>query len=273
MLALVGDTRITTDEFLARLREQPEAIRHRYSPVERRRELLDSMVRQELLLQEAERQKLDQDPSVRAVTERMMVQQLIQKASAQGASEEQERAFYESHSAEFNRPERIRVAHLLLPKESKETARVLSRLRALKDPALGSAFAEEVRKASLDTASKFADGDLGLLTRDELIARWGPEVSSAAFALKAIGDVSPAVEDDRGVHLLKLGGRLPGVTTSFAEARGRIAARLAAESRAKALDTLVAALRSQTKVEVREAALASLPLEGLPAATPPPDAG
>jgi peptidyl-prolyl cis-trans isomerase C len=269
VVAVIGSKQITTEDFLARLREQPEAVRLRYAPLERRKELLDAMVRQELLVQEARSQHLDQDPGVKAVMERMMVQQLIQRASAVEPSEVEARAFFEAHQTEFNRPERARVAHLLLPRTDlkvarAEAARVLARLRVLQEPMLSSVFAEEVRRSSTDASSRAVDGDLGLLTRDELTARVGPAAAAAAFELKAIGAVSAAVEDANGIHLLKLGGRQPGLSTSFAEARGRIASRLAAEARTKALESLVTSLRAKTKVEVHERALAELSLDGSP---------
>src|SRR4051812_48706102 len=63
---------ITSDEFKARLDEQSPFIRARYTTVERKKEFLENLVRQEVLAAEAERQGLDKDPDVRATLRKIM---------------------------------------------------------------------------------------------------------------------------------------------------------------------------------------------------------
>src|SRR6266496_694185 len=77
---------ITADEFKARIDEQSPFIRARYSTLDRKKEFLDNLVRQEVLAVEAERQGLDKDPEVRATLRKIMVQKLVQRKFQQDAS-------------------------------------------------------------------------------------------------------------------------------------------------------------------------------------------
>ncbi len=284
-MAVVGPTAITAEQFQRRLAEQPEFVRARYGTLERKKEFLDGMIRQELLLQEAHHRKLDDDPEVRALVEKVLVQRLVQQATGSVEPTEAEAlAFYESHQTDFVRPGRVRVAHYFVDArrgEAKregartEAQRVVTRLKTLAEPALSVAFREEVRKGSADAQSKALDGDLGLRTHDELQQQWGPEVATAADALKMVGELSPLVESDKGFHVLQLMGRQPALNTTFEEARPKIAARLQSELRGKALEQLVDGLKKSVKVEIRDEELQRLQVGGSagPLLSPSADAG
>jgi hypothetical protein len=258
VIAVVGDRELTVDDFLGRLGEQPELVRLRYSTLERKREFLDGLIRQELLAQEARRRGLQDDPEVKALLERMLVQRLVQQHTA-GAqpSEAEARKFYDEHQSEFVRVERVRVAHhfAATPRDDKRRAAIKvemqklhSRLRGLTEPALSLAFREEVRKASSDLASRSLDGDLGLRSRDELEQLWGAQVADAAIALKSVSELSGLIESDKGCHLLLLLGRQPALNTSYEGSR--------------ALEELVASLKSAAKLEINEDALRKLEVAG-----------
>src|SRR5205085_1638207 len=77
VVAEVGDEKITADEVRQRLNETSPFLRARYNTVERKKEFLENMVRNELLAQEAIRQGYDKSPAVREQTKRAMIQELI----------------------------------------------------------------------------------------------------------------------------------------------------------------------------------------------------
>src|SRR5579859_5988463 len=64
-VATVGNDTITADEFKKRLEETSPFLRARYTTLERKKEFLDNLIRNELLAQEAEKQGLDKSPAVR----------------------------------------------------------------------------------------------------------------------------------------------------------------------------------------------------------------
>ena len=72
VLARVGERVITDTELQRRIDEMPALVRPRYQAVEQRRELLEGLVRNALLLQEAERRHLESTPVVREQLERAL---------------------------------------------------------------------------------------------------------------------------------------------------------------------------------------------------------
>src|SRR5438270_12425179 len=67
VVAEVGDEKITADEVRQRLNETSPFLRARYNTVERKKEFLENMVRNELLAQEAIRQGYDKRSEERRV--------------------------------------------------------------------------------------------------------------------------------------------------------------------------------------------------------------
>ncbi|MFP2926554.1 peptidyl-prolyl cis-trans isomerase [Pyxidicoccus sp. 3LG] len=267
VVAKVGDGAITVAELQARLEEQPPVLRSRYASLESKKEFLDNLVRFELLAQEARRQGLEQDPEVRDTLEKLIVQRLMKKHAATMAAtplpEEELRRYYQEHLAEYVRPEKVRVSQVFLASASNDSKRAAVKAEAdklladVKRQEAGPvklAFTELVRTRSDDAATKESAGDLGYLTREELAAKWGQAVADAAFGLQSLGDLGQ-VASERGLHLLKLTGRQPGMEQTFESVRPRIESRLQMERRARHMDELVSSLRSKTKVEVDEKAL------------------
>src|SRR5690606_4747154 len=78
-VAKVGDRVITAGDFADRLAEQSPYLRARYASPERRRELLDNMVRFELLALEAERKGYFERPEVRRAENRVLVEALLRE--------------------------------------------------------------------------------------------------------------------------------------------------------------------------------------------------
>ncbi|NPD22680.1 peptidyl-prolyl cis-trans isomerase [Corallococcus exiguus] len=284
VVARVGAGAITVSEFRARMEEQPPLIRARYGSMEMKKEFLDNLVRFEVLAQEARRQGLEKDPEFQAAVEKLLVQRLVQKQATSAVpappSDEEVRKYYQEHLTEFSRPEKVRVSQVFLasaegdPKRGAvkaEADKLLADVRKQESGPVKTAFGEQVRKRSDDAASRDAGGDLGLLTREELAARWGQPVADAAFGLQTLSEVG-LVASPRGLHLLKLVARQPGFSQTVDQVKPRIESRLMADKRAKSMDDLVAGLMSKTKVEVDDKVLGGLSVDkdGLGVTRPSP---
>jgi len=270
VLARVGKSAITVAEVERLLGEQPVFVRSRYDSPERKRAFVEQIVRSKLLVEEARAQGLDRDPEVEAMVERLLVQRLLQKHATETESaaipEEELQKYYQEHFHDFVRPERMRVSHLLVAgqEDSKdgrspvnEAARLLVVLRQREASGDSGAFAELARAHSVDATSRDRGGDLGFRSRDELAAAWGQAVAKAADELSAPGDVRQVV-GERGVHLLRVASRQPGVHQTFEQARQRIESRLQVERRSRAVDDLIERLRKSTPVELDEKVLAGI---------------
>src|SRR3954465_1690914 len=128
VVATVGNESITADEMRQGLNETSPFLRARYKTVERKKEFLENLGRNELLAQEAVRQGFDKSPAVREQMKRAMIQELIKhqldsKLSGSDIPEDELKKFYEAHLEDFVKPERARVFHIFLPaKDAKERA-------------------------------------------------------------------------------------------------------------------------------------------------------
>jgi peptidyl-prolyl cis-trans isomerase C len=285
VVAKVGEGSITEGELLQKLEEQPAFVRSRYRTLQAKKEFLDNLVRFELLLQEARRRKLDQDPDVKATLEKLIVQKLVQahaaEASKEPLTEDELKKYYEDHLQEFVRPERLRVSHLFFASAANDPKRgqIQAEARKLraeidkKEATLPSAFADAARAKSEDPATKALGGDLGFKTKEELAGLWGPEMAEAAFALKHQGD-SAEVATPRGIHVLKLIGRQPGMERDLAAARTVVESRVQMEKRSRAMDDLVGKLRNRIEVSVDEKVLESIEVkaDGTATVSPSPQA-
>lgn len=270
---------ITTDEFKARLDEQSPFIRSRYTTLDRKKEFLDNLIRQEVLAAEAEREGLDKDPDVRATLRKIMVQKLVQKKfqpdqnPAADVPEADVQKYYEEHKAEYVRARKVRVQAIVLnapagsPERSKKGAlakKTLSKIKAeeKKNPL---AFNQEVGAVSDDQASKQLGGDLQFRTQDELEKAYSKELAQAAFTLKP-GETSGVVESPVGFYILKFAGEQPELNRTLDQVKAQIAAKLSRDRKTKEFDEWLKGLREQAKVTVDEKALESVEVAAAPAA-------
>ncbi len=261
---------ITTDEFKARLDEQSPFIRARYTTLERKKEFLDNLIRQEVLAAEAEREGLDKDPEVRNTLRKIMVQKLVQKrfapdTAATDVPEADLAKYYEDHKGEYVRPRRVRVHAVVFnaapgtPERAKKVAlakKTLQKLRAdeKKNPM---AFAQAVSELSEDLASKQLAGDLQFRSQEELEKAYSKPLADAAFGLKP-GELSNVVETPTGVFILKFTGEQPELNRTLDQVKPQIAAKLSRDRKTKEFDGWLKSLRENAKITVDEKALESI---------------
>jgi peptidyl-prolyl cis-trans isomerase C len=261
---------VTAEEFKARLDEQSPFIRARYTTLERKKEFLDNLIRQEILAVEAERQGLDKDPDVRNTVRKIMVQKLVQKkfqpdTNPADVPEADLAKYYEEHKAEYVRPRRVRVHAIVLnaapgtPDRAKKLAvarKSLARVKAeeKKNPM---AFAQEVAQVSEDQASKQLAGDLQFRSHDELEKTYSKAVADAAFALKP-GEYSNVVETPTGFFVLRFTGEQPELNRTLDQVKTQIAAKLSRDKKTKEFDEWMKQLRENARVQVDDKVLESV---------------
>jgi peptidyl-prolyl cis-trans isomerase C len=270
VLARVDDVVITTKDMkdlLSRYASRPFVLA-RYSSIEKKKELLDSLIRYDVLAIEALRRGYQRDPEVQRVAKERMVrlftqQEIVDKVKPSDVTEDEVKKFYAAHASDFVRPEAVRVSQILV-KDRAKAQKVLAVAKAL-PKGDQKAFRDLVAKESEDPDSKQRGGDLTQFDRSSTL--FPSPVVAAAFALKDIGDLSDLVTTHKGYVILKLTDRRPAQSRSLDDARLEIQRRLLEEMRAKKKQELVAQARRTIKVEVDEDALAKLDLAAMPAET------
>lgn len=242
VLARVNQVEITYANFKGRL----EALQRQRGqiPSEQWGELLRALVREEILVQEARADRLDQDASVKdrleQVGRQILIEELLKRhvLDPTRVTEEEARKMYDENKALFT-SEGIRVGHIML-KTQAEAEAVRQELEAGKD------FAELAKAKSQDTASAEKGGDLGTLSRGQTEA----EFEEAAFKLKE-GELSPVVKTQHGYHIIQ-GGPHVSLTQPFDEVKDRLRQTLVQQKQRDTFMSYMADLEKRTKTEIFE---------------------
>jgi peptidyl-prolyl cis-trans isomerase C len=144
-------------------------------------------------------------------------------------SEEDMKAYYESHKDEFNMPEMVRARHILIKtdpsasdndnKKAREKAEdILKQIKAGED------FAKLASDLSDDPGSKTKGGDLGFFPKGIMVKSF----EDVAFSLKP-GEVSGIVETQFGYHIIKVEEKKEAGMEPFDTAKEKIKQKLLPE--------------------------------------------
>lgn len=268
VLARVGETEITLGEFADRLAAQSPYLRARLNSPERRREMLDNMIRFELLVQEARRRGLDRDDALERLETQALVDELLateidSRVRLESITDAEVRGYYDAHPEEWNQPEQVRASHIRFSDRASAQRALTAILAAPTDTEL---FRRIAREQSTDTASRSVGGDLRFFSRPSDAGRADgeppPQVALAAFALENVGDVAPRViQSADGFHVVKLTARRQPFHRTYDEVKRMIQDRLYRERREAMVSDLVARLRREASVREDESALSNVRIE------------
>lgn len=289
-VASVNGRRITAEMVRERIRRG--GLQHNWtqrSP-EQKRELLEEMIRTEVLAAAAERAGFDQDPRVLDEYKQILGHhywraQLKQFGEGFVISPEQVRAFYDAHPERFAQPRRTRGAVIWIsaPRPSEredegEMARLRDRAqRALEEaralPATERFLGEVARRYSSDKSSGRRGGDIGWIVEEGRSFRWEPAVVEALFELDEPGDLSSIVEGEFGLYIVKLVDRDGGGLREFSEVARSIYGQLLKEREDAVKAKLFEVIRGEMQIEIDydalEAAGAQIALAGSSLRPPP----
>lgn len=276
VVAVVDGEPITQADLAAALARRMRATGIASSGDERasatlRQEALEELVRDKVLLTKARAAGVDRDPELVRRWERMVVARYESAHKPDPAKRPlptpaEVEEYYRSHAADFQRPERIRVALIQIKAPTKATPekRAQTRERAGRILALalepGAGFPELARLHSEDRGTRYSGGDSGWIERGRWPEHWPADLAPAAFAIPAPGALAPLVEAGGSFYVLKLLERQPAGTSPLAEVRDRIAHRLHQQQTLAAEQRFHAEQRAGLKVEINTAAVEAVPL-------------
>jgi parvulin-like peptidyl-prolyl isomerase len=265
VVAQVGDTKITMEELKARLQEAPAAYQQYVASAEGRRQFLNLLIREKILLAQAKAMGIPRDPTykeaiakfkegwarrLKEYQETLQIESALRRLRSKdlAVSDTEVENYYNEHSNEYQKPVEIMVSHILLSTpEDAETA--LARLKS------GESFESVARAMSKDPATAVHGGKLSPMQRGNFV----PEFEDAAFALK-VGQTSGVVKTQFGFHIIrKLGERrLP--PKSLADAKEDIRSVLERDK----FNQWVTAKQSALGVQINDQALSQLSVEETP---------
>lgn len=277
IVALVGQVKITKNEVERRLSELSPLSRARYQNPERRKELIDTLIRFELLSREALKLGHGEHPEVQLAYKQAMVRELLKHevrslVKIGDITETEIKAYYQEHLEDYQRPALMRASHILLKTAAEANAKLKELLLHIKaDPKNArSIFGEFATKYSVDQETRGRRGDLqyfdqkGRLIGDRQFPQTPPplEVTEAVFKFGKIGEISAqAIQSKQGWHLLQRTGGKRAFKRALQEVKTEIRNLLFRVRKAKALEAYVTRLKSKTKVEINEEVLEKLKLD------------
>jgi peptidyl-prolyl cis-trans isomerase C len=256
----------------ARVAALPEMVRARLSAPEARRQLVEELVREQVLARLAEEKGYQRDPELarRWAEEfgRFYVEKEFEEPERRKAPGDEElRRYFDEHRAELSRPERVRVALIAFKVASaaeREKKRALARA-TLAEARAGAkdyyAFGNLARARSEDERTRASSGEIGYASREDLERGYGAELARAAFELKASGELRSApVESADALYLVKLVGRESAYEPRFEAVRDTLQARLGGERRNADRRRFLDQVWKQADVKIDEEAVRALDL-------------
>lgn len=222
-------------------------------------EVLKNLVRERLLLKEAENAGTDKTPEVQKQLEVMKNQIVIQaylKAQvAKLVPESEMQAKYDEMKKQYDGKTEVKARHILV-KTQEDAQKIAAELKA------GGDFAKIAKEKSEDKGSGAEGGELGYFTKDRMV----PEFATAAFKLKK-DEISEPVKTDFGWHVIQVEDIRPVQPPKFEDVKEQIQQGLAG----KAVESYVNSLTEKADVEYFNVDGKPLKEEkALPASTPIP---
>jgi peptidyl-prolyl cis-trans isomerase C len=280
VLAQVGPVKITKNMLEKHLEKMSPFNRSRYQSADRLQELLDSLIRFELLALAAKTAGHDQHPDVILAHKQSMVRTLLKEDLRKNVhmsdiKDEAVADYYQNHLADYQRAKQVRAAHILLKDEAK-AKQVLKQLQQQiqQNPSQAQGlFTYQVKLHSQDLESKNKRGDLQYFTLEgtRIDTQRLPQslpaqsVVQAAFTLKTLGDLYPqVVASKKGYHLIQKIGERRALNRDLASVAPEIKNILFKVKKQKMMETYLADLKRTSQIKVFNDRLTKLKLRPSP---------
>ena len=225
ILALINEEAITLNDFNQYWGSIPDQYKVQLNKID----LLEQLIIQVLLIQNAENLGIKDDPEVafqiKNATEQILIQYLIDKEIVENTelSEEEIGTYYEENKENYWKEEAVHALNILTETEE-QAIDVLKELNEGKD---FSVLAQEISIAT--SASK--GGDIGLISKGTLT----PEIEDHLFVLTS-GDISDIIPSEKGFHIFKIVDKFPAHYIELDEIREEISYQLLPQKQQEAFD-------------------------------------
>ncbi len=176
-------------------------------------------------------------------------------------TQEEARAYYEAHQADFQRPEQVRLSEILIstqttapegggdaaPADAQALAAAEQRARELLAQIRSGTSFEEVAQKNSNGPTAAQGGDLGYFKRGELAA----ELETTIFGMKA-GDISDVTRTRQGFIILKMVEHHAAGTPPQKDIEPQIMERIYYSKMQPALRTFLTRLREEAYIDIKE---------------------
>jgi peptidyl-prolyl cis-trans isomerase C len=256
VVAKIGDKKITMLDF-KRITGYFDAERQKM--LESNPQLKETVLRQfvqSIVVSDLAKQKgFDKNPDIKEqlqfFSDNFLANEYLKREIAQkvSVSDDDLKAYYDTHKDEFKTPEMIKARHILVKVESsaseedkkKAKEKVEMYLKRIKD---GEDFAKLASEVSDDPGSKTKGGDLGFFPKGRMVKPF----EDAAFSLKP-GEISGIVETQFGFHIIKVEEKKDSAVESFDSVKERLRQKLVQERTRKEITEFIDKAMKDSKTE------------------------
>jgi peptidyl-prolyl cis-trans isomerase C len=257
-VAKVNGVVITIGDMEDAMSGQSPMFRQEFRDPEKRKELLDRLIKTELMAGEAKKRGYDKDPEVLAIGKNklasLMHRKLVEAAESIVPKDENLKKYYDEHYGDYHKPEKMRARHILIKDKAKAEG-LLKEI--LKDKPELHEFRKIAKDNTEDEKTEKNGGDLGFFSRIEEKTDDDPAVSApiveAVFKLAKNGDVAPKlIETEAGFHIVMRTGHRKKMDVPFEEAKERLAVLVKREMRRDTIEADIEKLKERYQTTVSE---------------------
>jgi parvulin-like peptidyl-prolyl isomerase len=244
VLARVGKWSLTVQDFEERLAALKEVVpEYDITDPESRKLVLDELVNQQILVEDAEATGLANKKDILAAVEEfrrtLIIREIAQQLTTNiKTSEEDAKAFYEENKDAMVGPTEWHVGEIVIPTKEQATE-ILTQVLG------GSDFAEMAKQYSTSKTAA-SGGDMGFITEEPF-----PQMGTALLSLEA-GDVSSVFKGPDGFYIVKLYEKKGGEPISFEEIKEEIIQNQTLLMQQQAILDHLNRLKATTKIEINE---------------------
>jgi len=219
-----------------------------------KKEIVDEMIVEELLYDEAKSRKLHNDPDIKELIDdanrKILISRVIEDETKKSApvSDDDVSSYYEQNKEKYMVPEMVRASHILTSTEEEA-------IKAKGELDRGADFAAVANEYSKDL-TKDRGGDLGYFKKGQMI----PEFENAAFSLN-VGETSDVIKTRFGYHVIRLTDRKPAAYRSFEEVKDNVRTSIMRDKQRQSFDEFTKTLKDKSKISINQDILQSLDKE------------
>jgi len=245
VVAEVGDKEIHEADIDFEIMSLPQAMRYIMQDDAARAQLLDVMIKREVVAQKAKEMGLNLDPLIAYRMAKSADEVLIQgvrdwqHAGVKKPTDAEVQVYYEKHAHDFIIPKQIHARHILVA--DKQTAlEILKQIKA--NP---KSFATLAAQFSIDDSTKGRGGDLNWFAQGDMVNTF----DKAVFALHEEKQLSQPIKTKFGWHIVQWLGERDEQTPAFEDVKIEIQSILEKH----ALDVWIKGLLDDADIDVLEA--------------------
>ena len=213
-----------------------------YNNPQGRAAVLEQLIAQRLFLLDAQRNLYEREQAFKdqlaAVKEQLLMEYAISKCvESVRVTEEEVRAYYDSHKDEMTEGETVNASHILVDSEEK-AAEILAAINA------GEISFEDAARDNSSCPSSAQGGNLGDFGRGQMV----PEFDTACFEMEE-GEVRGPVKTQFGYHLIRLNKKNAAEALSYNDVRAQLYEQLTREKQQAAYQSKINQLKIMYPVD------------------------